>query len=1102
MSGKSSVYVEYFTKQLEFQQKYGERTVVLIQIGDFYEIFEYDPTEDREDEDLDSKWVSIFEEEFRKKKHNVFKLDEKEQLKRYIPKRRQKIGYTSEIAKILGFEFAKVRKKDPHSVKNPFRCGFPIGAYRSDKKANNQKDECVRTKLLQENWHIVVIAQKDEGGKRNKKEITRYVLEIVTPSTDEISAVNCNKINNFIVSIFLEVQEYNKKLMNYTLLCGVSALDTITGYSEVAEFYSQDKNPGSVIKELYRYLLSKRPREVIFAIKDVPKECQTKYTEFLSHQLKLFEYPIVIWRYDEFPPDFFKIAYHRTQLEYVFGDDIKDKCKSPAFQKPKKYSTSIISELDLERMNYGRLSFINIINYVYEHEPKVLSSIQQPNINWFDKDEHLILTYNSIVQANIYPENKMFHRFTPLKKEKNFTSIFEVLNNTSTKMGERNLQRLLYNPLTDCEKLNKYYNMTEEMIADSYWKTVETNLKGMADIDRFQRLLSLQNIKPKEFSRLFQSYAKIVNIIESIGDKRIYIRSNIPKKEVQEQFNYCLRRVFGDINLEALSDCTIDAKNKTISYLYYPLKKKAQDFLENQKLRDELNEMVSQLIQYVPEENTRDMQLKFDDNRGGKRGEDGTGLINTAMGFICGKNRGKRLLKRIPSTADFEKRFGHLEIKPMKTGCLVTSSAIEKKCVKYNELKDKLEAELYEEYRKLVIDISIEYDFFRDISDFVSMIDLVKSHAKCAIKYKYYRPEIDSRDGPSYFTCENLRHPLVERINSQEYIPNNIAIGRNVSYDDEAREDVKRMYNIKDISGKSGEADDINPKGILLYGANQVGKSTLAKSIGVAVIMAQIGCFTPGQLKFRPYHKIITRLTGNDSLIEGKSSFVVELSELLEVEKASDDKTLIIGDELCKGTETPSATSITVAIIELLLEENSSFIFSTHMHHLVDMEEIRQIPQGDLRICHLHIYYDVKTETLVYERKLKAGPGDANYGIETAKYIGFSQKFIERAMQIRRSYLKQNQQIISGRKSKYNAKKYVDRCELCGSENAEELETHHIKEQHKSGEDGFIEHVPKNAEYNLMVLCRKCHHYRLHGEGNKIQVDQTLGGKIVRVVPE
>ena len=177
-----------------------------------------------------------------------------------------------------------------------------------------------------------------------------------------------------------------------------------------------------------------------------------------------------------------------------------------------------------------------------------------------------------------------------------------------------------------------------------------------------------------------------------------------------------------------------------------------------------------------------------------------------------------------------------------------------------------------------------------------------------------------------------------------------------------------------------------------------------------------------------------------------------------------------------------------------LLERRCSFVFSTHQHHLVKRQHIQKIDSQQLRICHLTVKYNDASNLLLFGRKLEDGPGETIYGLEVARSLHLDSKFITLANQLRREELGINAELLSSQKSHFNSKVYVDSCASCGKNlAAEKLDTHHIREQKEADENGMIGHIPKNAKYNLVVLCKDCH-TKLHLGKQRIESHQTVNG--------
>jgi DNA mismatch repair protein MutS len=260
-------------------------------------------------------------------------------------------------------------------------------------------------------------------------------------------------------------------------------------------------------------------------------------------------------------------------------------------------------------------------------------------------------------------------------------------------------------------------------------------------------------------------------------------------------------------------------------------------------------------------------------------------------------------------------------------------------------------------------------------------------------------------------------------------------------------------------------------RGMLLYGINASGKSSLMKALGLAVLLAQIGSAVPAQsMTLTPYSAISTRILNQDNLWAGLSSFAVEMGELRTILTAADARTLVLGDELCSGTESVSATALVAAGIQCLLGAGSTFVLATHLHDLMKLPAITAA--SALRIAHLRVHYDAVADVLVYDRTLSAGAGASNYGLTVAKALHMPPALLEAAYGFRRTLLGEDPRAGNS----YNADVLQRACEVCGSALSRDIEVHHIQEQHDAvkkvwNADGTALHGLRN----LVAVCQRCH---------------------------
>lgn len=277
--------------------------------------------------------------------------------------------------------------------------------------------------------------------------------------------------------------------------------------------------------------------------------------------------------------------------------------------------------------------------------------------------------------------------------------------------------------------------------------------------------------------------------------------------------------------------------------------------------------------------------------------------------------------------------------------------------------------------------INLEYNLFIEIRDkckeyipelqrtakVISEIDVLSSFALVSEKYNYIRPIITNGNEIKVL---NSRHPVVERVlKGEEYVPNDIV-----------------MDNNTDI--------------LLITGPNMAGKSTYMRQLGIIAIMAQIGCFVPAEEATLPiFDKIFTRIGASDDLVSGESTFMVEMMEASRAIKYATRNSLILFDELGRGTATFDGMSLAQAILEYVANKiKCKTLFSTHYHELTDME--KTIPN----LKNKHVSAVEENGNITFLHKVKDGSVDKSYGINVAKLAGLPDEVIDRASGILNIY--------------------------------------------------------------------------------------------------
>jgi len=691
---------------------------------------------------------------------------------------------------------------------------------------------------------------------------------------------------------------------------------------------------------------------------------------------------------------------------------------------------SPIEYIELERTPFALISYIMLIQFSYNHNDQILNKIQLPEI--INENDKLILSYNA-------------------HKHLNIEHLHKILNTCSTSIGKRYFKERLYNPLNNRNKLIESWNITDELLLDKKYQYISnTYLINIYDLERLFRKINLNIIHPADFLQIGISFKNIINTIDYLSSFNNNINSiiinnwNILYKKSKELIEY-YTKIFNETEIQK-----------------YHLDNISQSFFNNgtdidiDNLQSELkyNEgFYKEYIDFLNKDNPDFFKVEQNER-------DGYYLSITSKRFLDNK---KNILKSIFKWNNIEINGNELTNKTVSqsnNNFKIFHPYFKILNDKIIIIKEKLSKYVLEKYLNIIKEFDDKFnDIFKLVITYIQKIDYYCTCAKNAFNYKYYRPIIDStKYESSYAIFKDIRHPIVERIQQNiQYISNDIEIGEN---------------------------------GILFFGINSAGKSTLMKSIGISIIMAQCGMFVPcSSMIFNPYNKIFTRIPSGDDIIKGQSTFTIEVSELRSILKRTDSNSLVIGDELCSGTESVSALSIVSAGIVDLCKKKCSFIFATHLHDITSISYIKSL--SNLKIYHLSVIYDENNDKLIYNRKLKEGQGNELYGLEVCKSLNMGNDFLLLANDIRKEILNINSYVLNTKTSTYNSQKYIDLCEIC-QEKCDDV--HHISEQILSDLDGYIGTFHKNNTHNLICVCKSCHN-KIHNKKLEIEgFKQTSNG--------
>lgn len=915
------------------------------------------------------------------------------------------------ISKILSTYRSKKGKDKPVSKHDPYFMGFPVVSLVK-----------FLEKLMEVDYTVIIIDQI-YNEKRSKKGEERKVTNIYSKGTyiDNIT----NNDSNYQMNVFfsLDLQKDSNSLMSV----GISATDVSTGSVLIHEAYSSKYDEYYALDETDRFIESYNPKEICIYFQDNTKaiKLNNKQENKINYKSKIFDYLKLDYDsckfYEEINKKYTNCVTQNEILRKVYK---KDSIRDP------------IEYLSLERNIYATISLVSLFDDIYNKNPTLLNNMQDPQI--FINNQNLILGNNAISQLEVIEKKNN------AKSKSQFTSLFSVVNNTSTAMGERFLKNRLLSPLLNINDINKSFDMIETTIESKCLNDLEYNLNNIKDIERLQKKIECKLAKPIELSYLISSYEYVIKLIELIKNNISKLNTILPSDDIQKlipEFEQYINNVFNKEELFKFVNYELDTQifkigqYKNLDVLF---DNESQSIIKIEKIRDALSDLLNENLN--PKKNNL-IALKTTAKSGSH-----LKLTKSKTDIL------KKILfdDKVPLIIDSKEfdvtQLNFLEMTTNNVKITLKSSNSDKSDIKSTDPKKIRDSIIRLNKEYFLSHLSILFlkfsNMFVELNKFISIIDFVKSNAKTAVMYGYSRPTLVSKKY-GWINATKLRHPIVERLISHEYVPHDVNLGKDL-------------------------------KGMMIYGLNSAGKSIFMKSLGLAVIMAQSGLFVPCEkMELSPYNSLYTRITGDDNIFRGLSSFTLEMLELNAILKRANNKTMVIGDEVCRGTEHISGNALVASTLMTLSESKSTFIFASHLHEIMNLDEIKQL--HNLKAFHISVSYDEKSKTLIFDRQMKEGSGEQIYGVTVAQYIIQDKNFIDLAIKFRNKLTGSYEGLTSGKTSRYNSNVLIDECKLCGSKKG--LESHHINFQ-KDCVDGLVKnkkHLLKNSEANLIVLCSKCH---------------------------
>ena len=531
-------------------------------------------------------------------------------------------------------------------------------------------------------------------------------------------------------------------------------------------------------------------------------------------------------------------------------------------------------------------------------------------------------------------------------------TLWSVVNATKSAMGARTLRRWIMRPLKSREAIFERHDAVDELTRSRpVAETMAQQLSRIADLERLASRITLRSASPRECLTLADSLRAVEELFAAMASLQGPLLKRLRHPERSEGTG----RTGGTISAPPPPRSLADARDDIAALIERTIDANTpQSIRDGGAIRAGIDAELDELRAIARDSKSILLQIEA-------RERERTGIsslkirFNSVFGYYIEVSKSN--LAKVP--ADYIRKQTLVNAERFITPDL---KELEEKIVGAEEKSIAIELRLYDDLLGAIARVSPAIlATARTVGD----VDALASFATVAVRNRYVRATIVD---DAEICIEDGRHPVIEQLTTERFIPNNTDIAR--------------------------ERNGIQ----VITGPNMGGKSTYLRQVALIVLLNQAGSFVPASsARLGIVDRIFTRVGASDQLARGESTFMVEMHETANILNNATDRSLIILDEVGRGTATFDGLSLAWAIIEYLHDNeqrSGTTLFATHYHEVTDLAKTRA------RVANYNVAVKEWNDQIIFLRKVVAGAADKSYGIQVAKLAGIPKTIIDRAREI------------------------------------------------------------------------------------------------------